>query len=76
MATEIQVPKLSMMMTEAVLAEWLVQDGATVSQGDPLYVLDADKSSQEIEAPASGTVEILAVVGETYEVGHLLARIS
>jgi pyruvate/2-oxoglutarate dehydrogenase complex dihydrolipoamide acyltransferase (E2) component len=76
MATDILLPKLGFSMTEALIAEWLVADGAAVSEGDPLYLLEADKSTNEVEAPASGTLRIIAEVGETYDVGTVLGRIE
>lgn len=76
MATDILLPKLGFSMTEAQIAEWLVEDGADVKEGDPLYSLEADKSTNEVEAPASGTLRIIAEVGETYEVGTVLGRIE
>jgi len=76
MATDILLPKLGFSMTEAQIAEWLVADGAPVKEGDPLYLLEADKSTNEVEAPASGTLTILAETGETYEVGTVLGRIE
>jgi pyruvate/2-oxoglutarate dehydrogenase complex dihydrolipoamide acyltransferase (E2) component len=76
MATDILLPKLGFSMTEAQIAEWLVADGAQVAEGQPLYSLEADKSTNEVEAPASGTLRILAQVGETHEVGAVLGRIE
>lgn len=76
MATDILLPKLGFSMTEAQIAEWLVQDGAQVTEGQPLYSLEADKSTNEVEAPASGTLRILAQVGEIYEVGTILGTIE
>jgi pyruvate/2-oxoglutarate dehydrogenase complex dihydrolipoamide acyltransferase (E2) component len=75
MATEIILPKIGFSMNEAVLSEWLVADGSAIKEGDPLYTIESDKSAQEIESPASGTVEILKPVGETYDVGTVLGRI-
>ncbi|KXU33848.1 dihydrolipoamide acyltransferase [Sphingobium sp. 22B] len=76
MAVEIILPKIGFSMNEAILAEWLVADGADIKEGEPLYTIESDKSTQEIESPASGTLEILKPVGETYEVGTLLGRIA
>lgn len=63
-------------MEEGTLAEWLAQDGTEVSEGQPLYALESDKSVQEIESPASGKLRILSTVGEVYKVGDLLAEIG
>lgn len=76
MATEILLPKLGFSMNEGALAEWLVADGATVTEGQPLFALESDKSTNEVEAPASGTLKILKEVGETYEVGTVLGLIE
>lgn len=76
MATQILLPKLGFSMTEAQIAEWLVADGGQVTEGDPLYLLEADKSTNEVEAPASGTLRIIAEPGETYEVGTVLGTIE
>lgn len=76
MATDILLPKIGFSMNEGEIAEWLVADGAHVNEGEPLYLLEADKSANEVEAPASGTLRIIAQTGETYEVGTLLGRIE
>lgn len=76
MSTSIKIPKLGMSMTEAVLAEWLVADGATVETGTPLYAIETDKSVQEIEAPIAGTLSIIEPAGGTFDVGHVIATIG
>ena len=76
MATEILLPKLGFTMNEGEVTEWLVEDGQPVSEGDPLFTLEADKSANEVEAPASGTLRILQPAGEVYEVGTVLGVIE
>ncbi|MBV9843016.1 MAG: lipoyl domain-containing protein [Sphingomonadaceae bacterium] len=76
MATEILLPKLGFSMNEGVLAEWLAEDGSEVTAGQPLYALESDKSTNEVEAPASGKLKIIAAVGETYQVGAVLGEIE
>lgn len=76
MATEILLPKLGFSMTEGQVVEWLAKDGDMVSEGQPLYALEADKSTNEIEAPASGTLRIVIEPGETYEIGTVLGYIE
>lgn len=75
MAYEILLPKLGFSMNEGELVEWLVEDGGGVTEGQPLYALESEKSTQEVDAPASGTLRILKAVGETYPVGTVLAEI-
>ena len=76
MATEILLPKLGFTMNEGEVTEWLVEDGQPVSEGEPLFTLEADKSANEVEAPASGTLRILQPAGEVYEVGTVLGVIE
>ncbi len=76
MATQVLLPKIGFSMNEATLAEWMVADGGAVSEGQPLYAIESDKSVQEIESPASGTLKIIAQPGEVYEVGAVLAEIA
>lgn len=77
MTTEVKVPKLGFSMSEGTLTEWLVEDGATVKEGQPLYALESEKAVQEIEAPASGTLKIiLQPSDDPLKVGTVLAEIA
>ena len=76
MASELRMPKLGMTMTEAVLQEWLVADGAQVTVGVPLYTVETDKSTTEVEAQEAGILRQSGVAGETYAVGTLLGTID
>lgn len=76
MATEVLLPKLGFSMNEGELSEWLVGDGEQVIEGQPLFSLEADKSTNEIDSPGTGTLRILKGPGETYQVGTVLAVIE
>jgi len=76
MAVEVLLPKIGFSMNEGVLAEWLVEDGGKAVEGQPLYALESEKSTQEVESPAIGTLKIIAQIGETYSVGTVLATIE
>ncbi len=76
MASELRMPKLGMSTTEAVLQEWLVADGARIEVGTPIYAVETDKSTTEIEAQEAGTIRQLGMAEETYEVGALLGHIE
>jgi pyruvate/2-oxoglutarate dehydrogenase complex dihydrolipoamide acyltransferase (E2) component len=77
MSTEVLLPKIGFSMNEGVLTRWLVNDGANVTQGEPLYELESEKSVQEVEAPASGKLKIIvSATGETYPVGTVLGEIA
>ena len=74
--TEFRMPKPGDAITEAVLLNVLVADGAQVDEGAPLYVLETDKVEMEVVAPTTGTVRWHADEGETYPVGALLGVIE
>jgi pyruvate/2-oxoglutarate dehydrogenase complex dihydrolipoamide acyltransferase (E2) component len=76
MATDIILPKIGFSMTEGVLTEWLAVDGAAVTEGQPLYSIESDKSVNEVEAPVSGVLRITGAVGATYDVGAVIGRIE
>jgi pyruvate/2-oxoglutarate dehydrogenase complex dihydrolipoamide acyltransferase (E2) component len=76
MATEVLLPKIGFAMTEGQITEWLVQDGQPVNEGQPLFTLEADKSANEVEAPATGTLRIIQPAGSIYEVGTVIGMID
>jgi pyruvate/2-oxoglutarate dehydrogenase complex dihydrolipoamide acyltransferase (E2) component len=76
MSTQLTIPKLEMSMTEGVLVEWLAADGAAVKEGDPIYVLETGKATQDIQSPASGKLVQRAMAGETYLVGTDIGEIA
>ena len=69
MTTDVILPKLGFAVGEAAVGEWLVADGGTVKQGEPLFIVESEKSAEEIESPASGVLKILLEAGEEREVG-------
>ena len=57
---------------DARLIRFLVEPGAQVQRGDPLYELDTDKVTQEVEAEADGVLlEVVGRDGEEYAVGAI-----
>ncbi|MGC1416996.1 MAG: lipoyl domain-containing protein [Candidatus Acidiferrum sp.] len=76
MASRLKIPKLGMSMNEATIVEWLVADGDSVQEGQPLYLLETDKTENEVPSPVAGVIRLIGVVDETYEVGTVIAEIS
>ncbi len=72
----LRMPKIGMEMTEAVLARWLAADGAVVEKGQPLYEMETDKVTTEIESPAGGRLRRIAEEGVTYPVGDPVAELE
>jgi pyruvate/2-oxoglutarate dehydrogenase complex dihydrolipoamide acyltransferase (E2) component len=76
MATELRVPKIGMGMAEGKLVEWHAADGEVVKEGAIIYSRETDKTVNEIEAPASGVLRIVAPADEIYEIGVLIGTIE
>ncbi len=76
MATEVLFPKIGFSMTEGEIAEWMYGDGEEVTEGECLFLLEADKSTNEVEAPASGKLKIMVEEGETVKVGAVIGMIE
>ena len=69
MATQIQMPKLGLTMTEGTITEWVVSPGQAVAEGDIVMVIETDKVEFEVEATAAGVVAHAAGAGEVLEPG-------
>ncbi len=76
MPTSVLLPKIGFSMSEGTLAEWLVEDGATVTEGQPIYALETEKATEEVESPASGVLKIIGQPGTLYQVGDVVAEIG
>jgi len=76
MAIEVLLPKLGFSMNEGTMAEWKIQDGQEIKEGEPLFALESDKSTNEVDSPATGTLKIIAEACKVYEVGTVLAIIE
>jgi len=76
MATEIKLPRLGQGMESGTIVKWLKSEGDNVEKGEPLYELDTDKVTQEVEADASGVLLKIAVAEGEVEVGKTIAVIG
>lgn len=76
MTAEIRIPKLGMSATEMTLTEWMHENGEQVQQGEVIYLVETDKSTTEIEAQASGTIQQTGQEGTKYKVGDLIGTIE
>jgi len=75
-AYKVVIPQLGLTMQEATITEWLYEDGAWVEKGEPLFLLENEKSVVEVEAPASGQLRIQIGPGETVPVLHAVGLIE
>ena len=56
MATEIRLPQWGMGMREGTIVQWLKKEGESVSEGDPLVEVEAEKVTSVVEATHSGVL--------------------
>jgi pyruvate dehydrogenase E2 component (dihydrolipoamide acetyltransferase) len=89
MAIPITVPRLGWTMEEGVFVGWLKPDGAAVSTGEPLFTLESEKATQDIESLENGILRIApdapragdrvavgAVIGHLTEAGEAVPSLS
>lgn len=73
----LKLPRLSMNMEEGTIAAWKLAPGDRFTTGQPLYEVETEKVTTEVEAPCDGTLtEILVPAGETAAVGAEVCRIE
>ena len=51
---EVRMPRLNESVGTGKLIEWLRKDGDHVKEGEPIALVEGEKTTFEIEAPASG----------------------
>src|SRR5213596_2591437 len=76
MATEIKLPRLGQGMESGTIVKWLKAEGERVEKGEPLYELDTDKVTQEVEADASGVLLRISIAEGEVPVGRTIAVIG
>lgn len=76
MAVEVKLPRLGQGMESGTIVRWLKSEGDTVAKGEPLYELDTDKVTQEVEADAGGVLLKIVVADGEVDVGTTVAVIG
>jgi 2-oxoisovalerate dehydrogenase E2 component (dihydrolipoyl transacylase) len=77
MPTTIKMPQLGESVTEGTIERWLVKEGDSVEQYDPLFEVVTDKVNAEVPAEVAGKItKIMVPDGETVAVGTPLAEIE
>ena len=76
MATEIKLPRLGQGMEAGTIVRWLKSEGDEVAKGEPLFELDTDKVTQEVEADAAGVLLKIVVPEGEASVGTTVAVIG
>ena len=77
MPVRLRLAALGHTMERGKVVEWYATEGAPVEQGAPLYSVETDKATVDVEAPAGGVLlRIDAEVDREYPVGATLAWIG
>jgi pyruvate dehydrogenase E2 component (dihydrolipoamide acetyltransferase) len=70
------MPALGIAQETGKLLQWLKAEGQSVTKGEILMVVETDKATVEIDAPATGTLSnVTAGVGDEVPVGQVIALI-
>ena len=77
MATPVFLKKLSWTMEEGLLGKWVKHEGDQVKEGEALCEIETEKATDELQAPASGTLlKIVYAEGTTIPVNSVIAVIG
>jgi pyruvate dehydrogenase E2 component (dihydrolipoamide acetyltransferase) len=77
MVTTVHLPKLGEIMKEALVVEWLKQEGDHVRMGEPLVTVGTEKFTVDVEATVDGKIlRIYAQRGESIPVGGALLALG
>ena len=76
MATEVKLPRLGQGMESGTIVRWLKNEGESVKKREPLYELDTDKVTQEVEAEADGVLLKIVIAEGEVDVGTTVGVIG
>jgi len=74
---EVVMPKLGESIIEATITKWLLQEGDTVAEDDPIVEIATDKVDSEIPSPVEGKItKVHFAEGDVVAVGAIIALID
>lgn len=77
MAEKIIMPKQGLQMTEGTITKWLVKEGDRVEVGQPLFEMETDKNTIQIDSTAAGEVlKLVAKEDETVPITETIAIVG
>src|SRR5271169_5000675 len=77
MAVELTVPALGESITEAVVGKWHKKVGDAVKVDEPVVVLETDKVTIDVAAPAAGALSAIThAEGDRVKIGDVLGTIA
>ena len=78
MAADVTIHRLGWSMEEGVFAGWIKKPGEAVKPGEPLFMLEGEKATQEIEAVDGGVLHLAhdaPADGQTVLVGRTIGKL-
>ncbi|MDG1513627.1 MAG: 2-oxo acid dehydrogenase subunit E2 [Mariniblastus sp.] len=73
----VRIPQLGEGLQEALLVEFLKNPGDTIGRDDPIYVMETDKATTDVESPYDGTlVEWTVEPGTVLEIGAEIGKME
>jgi len=77
MAVELVVPSVGESISEVEIGDWLKSPGESVDQDEPVVVIETEKATVELPAPAAGTItQMLKHKGEKAAVGDVIGYLE
>lgn len=73
----VRIPQLGEGLQEALLVEFLKKPGDTIKRDDPIYVMETDKATTDVESPYDGTlVEWTVETGTVLSIGAEIGKME
>jgi 2-oxoglutarate dehydrogenase E2 component (dihydrolipoamide succinyltransferase) len=77
MSVELKVPQVGESITEVQIGDWLKSEGDAVASDEAVVVIETDKVTVELPAPAAGTLaRVLKKKGESAKVGEVIGYLE
>lgn len=77
MPIELKVPSVGESITEVEIGDWLKAPGDSVNKDENVVVIESDKASIELPAPAAGVIsKILKAKGQKAAVGEVIGMLE
>lgn len=77
MAKKVIMPKQGLLMTDGTITSWMIEEGEQIEEGQPLFEMETDKLTIEIDSPASGTLlKIIKGPGEVVPITETIGVIG
>lgn len=73
---EVILPKTGMNMDDVLLIEWLVEEGAHVEEGAPLFRMETDKVEVDAESFDTGYLHITVAAGVSLPIGTTIGYLA